>query len=202
MKPPLDASLRSEYESRYGMAFLRSVRTKEAQKVIQRILYGQRRYEAVSEATRVPWYVIAVIHQMECDGDFECHLHNGDPLTAKTHHVPAGRPIEGQPPFTWEQSACDALSYQGMAQWTDWSLSGTLYQLEGYNGFGYRNHSTASPYLWGGTDVYRRGKYVKDGVWNGFAVSDQIGAAILLKLMSQEGAIPWPDPVTPICEVN
>ena len=40
---------------------------------------------------------------------FDAHFHNGDPLTDRTKRVPAGRPKEGDPPFTWEQSAEDAI---------------------------------------------------------------------------------------------
>jgi len=38
---------------------------------------------------------------------FKLHLHNGDPLTARTVNVPKGRPKTGQPPFAWGISAKD-----------------------------------------------------------------------------------------------
>ena len=96
-----------------------------------------------------PWYVVGVIHALESSLNFGRHLHNGDPLTARTVQVPAGRPKTGQPPFTWEASASDALRYQGFDKWKDWSIPGTLFKLEGYNGFGYRDHhaDVPSPYL-------------------------------------------------------
>src|SRR5439155_371250 len=133
--------------------------------------------------------VVAVIHSMEAGGDFTRHLHNGDPLTARTTHVPAGRPRTGKPPFTWEASAIDALTYQGFGNWKDWSVPGTLYKLEGYNGFGYRDHhpQVLSPYLWSFSNHYARGKYVADGRFSQTAVSQQCGAAVLLKRLQEGG---------------
>ncbi len=199
--PALNETLRLEYAARYGLASLNRDREAEAAIIIRRIIAHKTRYEKVSTETGVPWFFIAAVHQMECSGDFTCHLHNGDPLTRRTVHIPIDRPRLGDPPFTWEQSATDALLFEGLDRWKDWSLGGTLYQLEKYNGFGSRLHQTPSPYLWGGTQLYRRGKYVRDGEWNGYAVSKQIGAAILLKIMSSEGAIPFPPANPPICEV-
>ena len=130
--------------------------------------------------------MVGIIHSLEAGGDFTRHLHNGDPLTARTTHVPAGRPKTGKPPFTWEQSAIDALRGQGLAAWKDWSVPGTLFQLEGYNGFGYRDHhpDVPSPYLWSCSNHYTRGKYVADGRFSPTAVSQQVGAALLLKQLS------------------
>lgn len=199
--PALNDLLRLEYSARYGIAALNKGRESEASIVIKRIVAGRPRYESASVATSVPWYVIAVIHQLECDGNFDCHLHNGDPLTARTVHIPSDRPRIGEPPFTWEQSATDALTLEGLDIWKDWTLPGTLYQLEKYNGFGSRLHGVPSPYLWGGTQLYHRGKYISDGEWNGYAQSQQIGAAILLKIMSSEGVIAFPPGVPPVCEV-
>jgi lysozyme family protein len=130
--------------------------------------------------------VVGIIHSLEASCDFTRHLHNGDPLTARTTHVPAGRPRTGRPPFTWEASAIDALTLQGFASWKDWSVAGTLYKLEAYNGFGYRDHhrTVPSPYLWSFSNHYTRGKYVADGRFSPTAVSQQCGAAVLLRRLS------------------
>src|SRR5438105_1931555 len=73
----------------------------ELENMIARIIKFQDRYRAVMSTSTVPWYVIAAIHSMECGLRFDQHLHNGDPLTARTVQVPAGRPRTGQPPFAW-----------------------------------------------------------------------------------------------------
>jgi len=63
--------------------------------------------------------------------------------------------------------------------------------LEGYNGFGYRTRhpEVLSPYLWSYSNHYESGKYVADGTFSPSAVSQQCGAAILLRRMSETGTI-------------
>lgn len=195
----LTAKLRQEYERRYSTLVIRPNRItgNAIVKAIQKIEAGKSRYLSVQAKTAVPWYVIGVIHLLECDGRFDCHLHNGDPLTKRTVHAPAGRPVSGHPPFSWEYSALDALRYKGLDVWCDWTISGTLYKLEAYNGFGYRNHGIASPYLWSGTTFYTKGKYILDGVWSPTAVSAQIGVVPILRTMSDQGLIQFPSIVPP-----
>jgi lysozyme family protein len=146
----------------------------------KRILKRCPRYVGVSLDTGVPVAVIAVIHERESAGDFATHLHNGDKLSARTVHVPKGRPRSGSPPFTWEESAIDALRYQQLHTIVDWSLERALYVLEAYNGWGYRNKGMTSPYLWGGTNQQMAGKYVADGVFNATVMDTQPGCAPLL----------------------
>ena len=147
------------------------------------ILLRKSRYLEVSRQTSVPWFFIGVIHQMEASGNFKTHLHNGDFLTSRTVHVPKGRPVSGKPPFTWEESAVDALRYMGLNSWHDWGVPGCLYQLEKYNGMGYRKRGLRSPYLWGGSLHEQLGKFTSDGSFNKDARTKQIGAATLLHVM-------------------
>ncbi len=142
-------------------------------------------------ATGVPWFVIGAIHSLESDGDFGTHLHNGDSLARRTTHAPRGRPVGGTPPFAWEESAQDAIGMRDLDAWCDWSIEGALYQLEQYNGWGYRLYhpDVLSPYLWAGSGHYARGKYTDDGRWSPKAVSRQIGAAVLLKALRDAGRI-------------
>jgi lysozyme family protein len=187
---PLTPSLRDDYESRFASCAVRPERKREIEALITRMLKSQDRYQQLAIVTGVPWFVIAVIHNMECGGRFDCHLHNGDPLSARTVQVPAGRPHDGQPPFTWEASAKDALLYQGFDVWKDWSsIAGMLYKLEAYNGFGYRKHNVPSPYLWGGSQHYVQGKYVQDGLFSTTAVSKQIGVAVVIRRMLEQALI-------------
>ncbi len=65
----------------------------------------------------------------------------------------------------------------------DWSVGGTLAKLEEYNGLGYAARGRPSPYIWSGTDQYRSGKYVRDGVYDPDAVDSQLGCAGLLMAM-------------------
>jgi lysozyme family protein len=141
------------------------------------------RYEEVQKKTGVPWFVVALIHGLECSFSFKQHLHNGDSLNHRTVNVPAGRPKTGSPPFDWVFSAVDAIEYDRLEQWTDWTVAGICYKLESYNGWGYRGHGINSPYLWSGSNNYERGKYVADGHWDSKAVSKQVGAIVALKWM-------------------
>jgi lysozyme family protein len=153
-------------------------------------------YESVAQETDVPWFVIAVIHAMESTFKFTRHLHNGDPLTSRTVNVPAGRPKGGQPPFTWKESAIDALEYDGATAIRSWDLPTVFWFLEGYNGWGYRTglgRDTTPPcrsaYIYSGTNHYIKGKYVGDGVFDRNAVSDQVGCMAQLKELENKGLI-------------
>ena len=177
---------RRRYELLYESCLTRPNRKASVNALAKKIRANRKRYEKVGKAVGVPWYVVGIIHSLEASGNFTRHLHNGDPLSARTLHVPAGRPKTGKPPFTWEQSAIDALRGRGLGTWSDWSIPGTLYQLEAYNGFGYRDHhpNVPSPYLWSFSNHYTRGKYVADGRFSASAVSQQVGAALLLKQLA------------------
>jgi lysozyme family protein len=142
---------------------------------------AKARYQAVSAKTGVPWAVIAVIHQRECSQDWTGSLAQGDPWNRASVHVPAGRG-----PFrSWEEAAIDALVNCApyAARNKDWSIGRTLAKLEQYNGLGYAARGRPSPYIWSGTDQYRSGKYVRDGVYDPNVVDSQPGCAGLLKAM-------------------
>lgn len=196
---PLSAALRREYERLFNTCQIRVGKAAEVESLVSQIRANQPRYEDVGNAVGVPWDFIAVIHCMESSLDFRKHLHNGDPLTARTVQVPSGRPKVGGPPFTWEESASDALTFKRLGAHIDWSLAGMLYQLERYNGFGYRQFhpQVQSPYLWSYSNQYVSGKYVKDGLWSDTAVSKQCGAAVLLRRMAENGQTRFVDQPVP-----
>lgn len=195
----LSAALRREYERLFAGCDIRSGQRALVERVCQRLVRERARYEAVTARQGVPWAFVAAVHQLESSGDFRRHLHNGDPLSARTVRVPAGRPKRGSPPFSWEESAADALALKRLGGGTDWSLAGLLYQLERYNGWGYRRYHphVLSPYLWSGSVHYERGKYVADGRWSETAVSKQIGAAVLLRRLAEQGEIELGESLSP-----
>lgn len=143
---------------------------------------AKSRYQVVAASTGVPWAAIAVIHERECSQDWTGALAQGDPWNRISVHVPAGRG-----PFdSWEDAAIDALRNCAphAARNTDWSIGGLLTVLEEYNGLGYASRGVPSPYVWSGTDQYRSGKYVRDGVYDPNAVDSQLGCAGLLMAMA------------------
>lgn len=176
--------LKPGYQSLFGSCEIRSERLDDVNRIVDRILKNESRYRITQAKTGVPWSVIALIHSLESDLNFSTHLHNGDPLTDKTTHVPIGRP-PGNPPFTWEDSAADALQSHGLTIWQDWSIPGVLFKLEKFNGMGYRNLDVPipTPYLWSFSNHYSKGKFVRDSRFDATAVSQQCGAAVLLKTL-------------------
>jgi lysozyme family protein len=181
----LDATLTKEYVRLWRACVVRPQRRDEVNALVKRIAAHKDRYTKIGRPKGVPWHVVGVIHMLEAGGDFTKHFHNGDPLTARTVHVPKGRPKAGRPPFTFEESASDALVFDGLSRVRNWSLPGTLFALERFNGFGYRKASINinSPYLWSFSNEYTKGKFTSDGQFSPTAVSQQCGAAVLLKRM-------------------
>lgn len=182
----LTAQGRNEYQQLFDTCIIKPDKYAAVDAVVANIVSGKNRYDAVSAKTNIPWFFIGIIHSLECSSSFTCHLHNGDPLTARTVHVPKGYPKTGTPPFAWEDSAVDALKMRSLNVWADWSVPGILFQLEGYNGFGYRVKGIHSPYLWSFSNQYTRGKFTADGIYDPNAVSKQVGAAVLLRRLSEK----------------
>jgi lysozyme family protein len=160
--------------------------------VAKRLAAAKNRYQTVSAKTGVPWPFIAVVHEREASQNWNTQLGQGDPLNQASVHVPAGRG-----PFkTWEDGAYDALvnCAPHAARNKDWSIGGTLTELEKYNGLGYAARGIASPYIWSGTDQYHGGKYVRDGVFDPHAFDQQLGCAGLLKeMMALDSSIQFLD---------
>jgi lysozyme family protein len=213
VKVELNDALRREYNDLFSKCSTLPAFAGAVERAAAIAIANKARYDVVSSATGVPWFVIAAIHNLECSQRFDQHLHNGDPLKARTVNVPSGRPAKF--PCSWEESAIDALEFDGFDRWRDWSIAGALFKLESYNGFGSRNRGVHTPYLWCGSfddlngdgrfepnelPIYVGGKYVKDRVWDPNAQSKQIGAAVLLHHFASHGIINWR--VTPAVETD
>lgn len=199
MAASLTPTLRLEYFRLFRACAVRPERVSQVDAFCGKMLAGKTRarYTALlrKEGWALPWYVLGLVHGLECNFSFGRHLHNGDPLSARTVRVPAGRPVGGKPPYTWEESASDALRRRKLDRVRDWSLTNTLWVLESYNGLGYRlyHHSkTLSPYLWSFSNQYTRGKYVADGKFSATAVSNQVGAATALRHLVNLGHVVLP----------
>ena len=150
--------------------------------VCQKIQKNEPTYREVSIATGIPWYLIGAICERESSQNFNCYLHNGDPLFSssgaplKTIHVP-----KGKGPFqSWQGAAIDAL---GMHHDVQWTMDVMLDWAEKYNGLGYRHKGFPSPYLWSGTSEYKSGKYTSDGVFSATAIDKQPGVAAMFKFL-------------------
>lgn len=195
-------ALKDEYQRLFDQCQMRAGKLAAIETLLASIKNNRQRYAAVSEQMNVPWQFVGIVHNMESSLNFNKHLHNGDPLAARTVQVPAGRPKSGDPPFTWEVSAADALGLENLGSPNGWSIPLMLYKLERYNGFGYRLRSTGinSPYLWSFSNHYNKGKFVKDGRFDPEATSAQCGAAVLLRRMAETGLINFDHKNEPIAE--
>ena len=177
-------ALRAANEKRWASAKV----TRDFSAIAKRLVASKQRYQTVSAATGVPWFVIAVIHQRESSQSWAGSLAQGDPWNRVSVNVPRGRGPFG----SWEAAAIDALAacHPFLARKKDWSIGGTLLNLETYNGVGYANKVVPSPYIWAGTNQYRAGKYVRDGVYDPNHVDTQPGCAgLLLAMMALDPTI-------------
>ncbi len=159
---------------------------------VQRLYQNSVNLNTLDNTGSIPWYFIACVHYRESTLNFSRHLHNGDPLTNYTRQVPAKRPQVGHPPpFTFEESAVDALKLRHIDKVSNWALPKMLKQLESYNGAAkaYITHHVNSPYLWAGSNLYTKGGFPRDHVYSNDYVNKQLGVALLLKEMEQSGVI-------------
>lgn len=192
--------LKDEYATLWRTMSINHEKIPIIDRVATKRLAGKARYQFIANRTGVPWAAIAVIHQMECGGDWNANLAQGDPWNQVSTHVPKGRG-----PFTsFEEAAIDALSIDGTSSVRNWTIERLCFELEKYNGFGSRNKGIHTPYLWSYSNHYRRGKYIADHVWDPNAVSQQVGAMPLLSRMMMmdpsiilTSALPPPKPTVP-----
>lgn len=141
-------------------------------------------YKEIARRTGIPSELIAAIHYRESGCNFSTYLHNGDPLGKPTTHVPEGIYFDN-----FVDAAVDALwgkvylreRYELTSDSND--MAAMMAFAEAYNGLGYYNYhdDTLSPYVYSGTNVYKKGKYVSDGKYSPETIDAQPGVFLLLK---------------------
>ena len=169
------------YAQQWDAMAIKPARAHEFEVLARVAISNKARYVEIASRTGVTWPHIAVLHRRESDADFSTYLGNGDPLNRSTTHVPKGR----GPFASFEDGAVDALHLDGLDSVQDWRLEKILYYCEIFNGTGYNNRGLPSPYLWGGTNIQKPGKYVADGKWNGRAWDTQPGCAPLIATIAK-----------------
>jgi lysozyme family protein len=177
----------------YGRAFWAVALDREKVQAIDasvdKIVAVRARLQALADKIDSPWYVVGIVWLLETGGSFAVHLHNGDPLTARTVHVPAGRPTTGQPPFSWEESAADAIRLNHLDHLNCADLASVLQAIERVDGLGYSNRGVSSPYLWAYTSAYAGGKFLADGTFDPNAKAAQPGTVALLRRIQEKGIV-------------
>lgn len=165
-------------------------------KFLKEYAKNKHRYERVSELVGIPPKSIAAAHWMESGMNFNTYLHNGQKLGKETTFVPKGVLFyEGQ----WEEAAIHALGgdimdangkksnpyFQNLrknmginAQTND--LGKMMAFAERYNGLGYRSRGVRSTYVYAGTNLMEKGRFVADGKFDRTKTSKRVGVAALL----------------------
>ncbi len=152
---------------------------------------NKARYQAVAAKTGIPAELIAALHWRESTANFNTYLHQGDPLGKKAVHVPRNIPLFHK----WEDAAVHALTMKRSIQkklgitanTTDMAAIATF--AEYYNGLGYHNRGSSSPYVYSGTDQYKRGKYVADGRYSKTHRDNQLGVVPMIMYITQMDAL-------------
>lgn len=140
--------------------------TKGAMAVLRRIEDYKIVYSAVKQATGIPTIMIGTIHYLEANNNFKLSIRDGSPLIGKE----------------WVEDARKVLDPYSLVN-GNWNVGVCLAIMERYNGLGYRKRGIETPYLWSGTDLYKKGKFVRDGVFDPNAVSKQVGGAVVFRML-------------------
>ena len=74
------ANLAAEYKSLWDNAVIRPEHLSAVKATAQKVRELKPTYDHVSAITKVPWYIVGVIHNLEFSFSMDHHLHNGDPL--------------------------------------------------------------------------------------------------------------------------
>lgn len=169
------------YAEQWDAMVINPSREAEFRRYAQFAIDHKAEYFEIEQATGVTWPHVAVLHRRESDSDFSTYLGNGQPLNRVTTIVPKGRG-----PFpSFLAGAIDAFAIDGLDKVIDWRLEKILYYCEIFNGLGYENKGLPSPYIWGGTNQQRSGKYVADGVFDPNVMDTQPGCAPILAMIAK-----------------
>lgn len=174
MQHPFEA-LQADYQTSLGR--MQITRPSAVQATAERLVafVDAGRYDAGCKATGVPVAWAAASFEREASSRFNLNPAQGWPLDSRSEWIPHNGPFRGPDAWTNAQVAAyeiDGLDKVGAANWT-WARG--CYEGETFNGFGPRAHGIHTGYLWAGTSLYTRGKYVSDGVWSSTTIDEQLG---------------------------
>lgn len=145
--------------------------------IVRHFEQHRERYEAVAQATGIPAELILAIHYRESSLNFGTYLHQGDPLGRPPVHHPTQIPTF----YEWEAAAIHALQGKDairLAVGLDLTSTNPVAVAtfaERYNGLGYHYRGRPSPYVWGGTNIYQGGHFVRDGVFDARSWDHRLG---------------------------
>lgn len=158
------------------------VKKEQTTREVARIQSQSEHYQGYSvkyldgSSAPVPWVVLGVLHELECDANLDRQLFNGQRWNQKTTIVPQGK-------GPWKSFRESTEQY--VQEWHGLGLLDSVPKIlqfcEKHNGLGYARKGVNSPYLWAGSNHgVGQGHYVADGKYDPKAESRQIGIAPLL----------------------
>lgn len=141
-------------------------------------------YKKLEEKTGVPAELIAALHYRESGGNFNTYLHNGAKLGTPSDLEPRGVCFND-----FEEAAVNALTVKTKSYKIDFKKGVDMAKMvtfaESFNGFGYHQYNNNSPYVYSGTNLYEKGKYVGDHNYNPDTVDKQPGVYILISSLKK-----------------
>lgn len=166
------ATLQADYQT--SLARMQITRLSAIQATAERLIsyIDAGKYDAGCKATGVPVAWAAASFERESSSNFKTNPAQGWPLNSRSQWVPHNGPFSSWTDAQIAAYQIDGLDKVGAANWT-WARA--CYEGEAFNGFGPRAHGIHTGYLWAGTSIYGRGKYVEDGVWSATTVDEQLG---------------------------
>ncbi len=197
--------MEQEYQYLWPLAKVQPDYQREAKMLVDWAKHNRGLFDLASEATKVPWWVIAGINQLEMGMNFNGTILNGDSWKDKTTHYPPGL----GPWKNWLDACIWGLRYEARGWNFDlakfqWTVGGTFYFAECYNGHNARLAmgleiipANASPYIYSGTQFYQKGKLTEVesspgsgkyvGKFRPDLVSSQVGFMAFAKALQDSG---------------
>lgn len=158
MQHPFEV-LRPEYESLLaGMVVTRASEVDETARRLLRFIDAGRYKPACDASNGIPQPFAAASFEREGGSNFRLNPAQGAPLDERSKMIPHNGPFS-----SWTQAAIAAYRIDHLDAVGDWIWARACYEGEAFNGFGYRARGVHTPYLWAGTNVYRIGKFDRDG---------------------------------------
>jgi lysozyme family protein len=192
------AVLEPEFVRLIALAHIRPECEHALQATCVRLLHDKAIYGEIATRTGVPIALLMALNEREDSGNLHAYMGNGQPLTRRTTIVPKGRGPFPDTPAGFVAGACDALAIDHLDQVArqpgGWSMPRAAYESVEWNGWGY---GTLSPYAFGGTTVQKRGKYIRDHVYDPNVMDPQLGTvAIMEKLFELDPSLVFAASIT------
>jgi lysozyme family protein len=206
---PTFEAMKSNYISLISQATVLPSREAEVAAVAEYLIRDKAIYLMVEQKTHVPAAVLMALAEREMDGNLHCYLGNGQNLKRRTTIVPIGRgPFMETFPNDFIAGCLDSLALDGLDKvWQDnpegWSLDRFAFEMESWNGWGYRARGIPSPYVFGATTVQRPGKFPRDHVFVATEMDPQIGTlAIVEEIVKQDPSLQFADSVPKVADAS